>query len=350
MDKQISYENALCIAENTVVLAIEDNVDVELKDFSIIEKSESTLDAWDYCFTLAIGLAGTFISTNEAFGKYLEEIHKVASGQGEDGDILQAFLGKSLYHKGDHIDAIKYPFKNRNGTNAQPLFHRLLWGHDILSLGEDNPFVLMFKQKGLSGILQAVQHLLADTASKQGLPMPGSSFFDFLNEDGKTSNYIIEISKSLSKEAFGNESLANAQELYSHIFTIRAQDIAAGTVVNLISDLYFKIRNIKDELRRTEIKLIAYTVNFLGEAVVGATRQNGVPYISLPLITAMASSFGKFIYIENKQIKMLFEETNRIINDTDELNDSYDNLSGLLIKYDSADDYINNFFIDEVEE
>lgn len=115
-------------------------------------ESESTLDGWDYCYALAIGLAGAVISTNEALAQYLDEIHKAASGAGGEFDVFQAFLGSLLHHEGDYIDMIERPFKNRNGGNAYCIFHRLLWGHDILSIDNDNPFALMYKQQGIRGI------------------------------------------------------------------------------------------------------------------------------------------------------------------------------------------------------
>ena len=306
-DSELIYQFALQSVERSIATAMVDAEVPPASSFDYVERSPSTLDAWDYCYAIALGLAGIFVSTNDAFAKYLEQIHKAASGASGEYDMFQAFLGKALHHEGDHIDAMAMPFKNRHGGNAYPIFHRLLWGHDILSLGEDNPFVLMFNQKGLSGILQAVQHLLADTASKQGLPLPGSSFLDIVDENEKTSNYLIQVAQRLSEESTGLKS--NAQEIYAHMMTIRAQDIAAGVVVKLMSELYFKLRKIEDDLRCTEIRLIAYTVNFVGEAVVGSIRQKGVPYINVPLAAAMASSFAHFCYLDSKEVRRLTRET-----------------------------------------
>lgn len=249
---------------------------------------------------------------------------------------MQMLLGKLLHHEGDHIDIIERPFKNRNGGNAYCIFHRLLWGHDILSIKEDNPFFLMFKQQGMSGILQAVRHLLADTTSKQGLPLPGSSFLDIADENDSTkvSNHLIQIAQQLSDEAFGNKM--QAQELYSHMMTIRAQDVAAGTVVKLLSWLYLKVRGITDDLRSTEIRLIAYTVNFVGEAIIGSTRQNGVPYINIPLATAMVTTFGRFCYINDKEIRQLTKRTNALHNKTEEILLGEGVTEGLFPVYGSA--------------
>ncbi len=335
---EANYRLALGDMESRMLEVLADYDVPVTTDLSLIERSESTLDGWDYCYALAVGLAGVAFSTSEASAKYLDEIHKAASGSSGEYDRLQTFLGNLLLHEGDHIDIIERPFKNRNGGNAYCIFHRLLWGHDILSIKEDNPFVLMFQQHGMSGILQAVRHLLADTTSKQGLPVPGSSFLDVVDENDKTSNYLIKIAQELSDEAFDNKLMA--QEVYSHMMTIRAQDVAAGTVVKLLSELYFKLRKITDDLRCTEIKLIAYTVNFLGEAIVGCTRQNGVPYINITLGVTLATTFGKFCYINAKEIQQLTKQTEAIHAQTEEIILSEGATDGLLPEYSSAADLL----------
>ena len=314
---ELAYHDALQQVDQSISDAVQEWPTPYETDINNAVKSASALDAWDYCYAIAIGMAGVFISTNEAFGQYLDRIHKAASGASGDYDKFQSFLGDALCHKGDPIDAIEMPFQNRNGGNAYCIFHRLLWGHDTLSIKGDNPFALMFEQRGLSGILQAVQHLLADTMSKQGLPLPGSSFLDVVDENNKTSNYLIQIAQQLSEETTGTK--ASAQELYSRMMTIRAQDVTAGVVVKLVTELYFYIRQIQDNIRRSEIRLIAYAVNFLGEAVVGCFRQKGVPYINIPLAGAMGMSFAQFCYYNNKEIKKLSAATDEIHSEVEAL-------------------------------
>ena len=331
------YQGALLDVEVAITQALTD-VEISMpSDVSLVEKSTGTLDAWDYCYAVAIGMAGVFISTNEAFGEYLDQIHKAASGASGEYDKFQSFLGDKLSHHGDYIDMIERPFKNRNGGNAYCIFHRLLWGHDVLSIGEDNPFVLMFNQQGMAGILQAVRHLLADTASKQGLPLPGSSYLDIVDENNKTSNYLIMVAQQLSEESTGLKS--NAQEIFSHMMTIRTQDITAGVVVKLVTELYFLIRRIDDKIRRAEIRLIAYTVNFLGEAVVGCVRQNGVPYINLPLAGAMATSFARLCYLDSKEVRSLAAKTEMVHDQVDAL-EKQATLQVVLPEMACADDYI----------
>lgn len=337
-NNEIAYQNALSQVEESITRTLSGIEDLPVAVSVIDEKSESALDGWDYCYAIAIGLAGIYISTNASFAQYLDEIHKAASGASGDYDFFQTVLGNLLHHKGDAIDSINGTFKNRNGTNAYGLFHRLLWGHDPLSIGVDNPFRLMFQQRGMFGIVQTVRHLLADTASKQGLPLPGSSFFDIVDENDKTSNYLIKIAQNLSQETFGNK--AKAQEIYAHIATVRAQDIAGGIVVKSLSELYFKARKICDDIRCAEIRLIAYAVNFFGEAVVGCVRQNGVPYINIPLATAMAFSFGYFCHLNSKKVHLLSERTDELHTETEELMYKHDKFIVKLPSYKDGVAYI----------
>ena len=358
-NNELSIKNQVNIVERMIIEEVDKVQSVTETDFSTIIHCDSSLDAWDYCFTLAIGLCGTFIATSKQLSQYLDGIHKAASEAFGEYDLFQSFLGEKLHHKGDYIDSINGTFKNRNGENAYGLFHRLLWGHDIFSNGSDNPFRLMFEQKGISGLLQAVRHLLADTTSKQGLPLPGSSFLDYEKENGNLSNYLINIAQNLSDETFGHK--ANAQEIYAHMLTIRAQDIAAGAVVKLVSELYFKIRKIEDDIRRTEIQFIAYAVNFFGEAIVGMTRQKGIPYINIPLASATISSFIRFCYLNNQEISKITKITDEIHLDVMRLENEERFLDSLLECKKSKDymlslenaekncDELLSFFKEEVE-
>lgn len=332
------YQAALQNVEESITRVIAEPAFFSGGSAGDVEKIDSNLDGWDYCYAIAIGLAGVFISTNEAFSSYLDQIHKAASGANGEYDRFQTFLGNVLHHKGDHIDLMEDAFINRDKHHAFGLFHRLLWGHDILDMGEDNPFKLMYKQNGLQGILQAVRHLLADTMSKQGLPLPGSSFLDMHDGNGKRSNYLIRIAQTLSNETYGVKT--KAHEIYAHMMTIRAQDIAAGVVVKSMSELYFLMRGIDDKIRRVQIKLIAYTVNFLGEAVVGGVRQQGIPYINVPLAGMMVNSFANLWHLEKKEVKQLQKDTDRLTEATAARISSFDPGEMLLTECTSADDYI----------
>ena len=105
----IIFQQALDNVEESILLALQEMDVPTAIDLAAIERSESTLDAWDYCYSIAIGLAGVFIATDEAFAEYLTKIHEAASGNNGDFDKFQSFLGHALHHEGDAIDTIKAP-------------------------------------------------------------------------------------------------------------------------------------------------------------------------------------------------------------------------------------------------
>lgn len=311
-----------------------DNLDEET-----IDSIASNLDGFDYCFSIAFGLVGAFISTNKELEEYLNEIHKIASEASNEGDFLQRFLGKLLNHKGDNIDQIGNSFINRNGESAYGLFHRLLWGHDPLSFGADNPFSLMFKQKGLKGIVQALRHLLADTMSHQGLPFPGSSYLDYTKGDGKISNYLIKISQKLSLNSYGDKR--HSEEIYSNIFTIKMQDVMGGGAITALNTLYFKIRGIDDDTRKTQFRLIAYSVGLMSDAIVGAVRQGGVPYFNIHLFALVCKNFVQLYYYSNKETNKLKQKTILLIKEDDEIERQVLETDKFIRCYETTEEYIN---------
>ena len=326
------YQNALCEIDR-ISADIEESVGFD-PNCIIIENSESTLDVADYCFTFLFGLLGAVISTNEKLEAYLADIHKAASEADGEYDKFQLLMGKVLHHKGDSIDRMS----RRDGSPTYIMFHRLLWGHDPLSGGGDNPFRLMIAQEDskIRGALQALRHLIADTMSKQGLPIPGSSVLDYVNEDGKTTNYIIDLANNLSIEAFDNKAMS--QEIYSHLFTIRTQDIAGGVIAKVLTEVYFKARKIEDKLRKSQMLFMVYAINFFAEAVIGAVKQKGVPYVNIPVATSMIVSFAKFCYYDAKETRLLTKETERLTQISEEIIDMYEYHQALSIGCSSANE------------
>lgn len=309
--KEIEVQFDNIIAECSSEIESWDNIDP-----SKIENSDSSLDGWDYCFSIAIGLVSPLISTNEELQDYLKEIHNAASEATGDYDFFQTLLGNLLHHKGDPIDQIDKKFIKRDKNNAYVMFHRLLWGHDIFSVSEDNPFYLMVKKQGLSGIIQALQHLLADTTSKQGLPIPGSSYLDFVDENGNLSNYLIEISQQLSIETTGCKRAA--QEIYSHMLTVRASDIIGAGSNTILNNAYLKIRRITDNIRIQQFRLISYSVSFWIQAIIGAGRM-GVPYCNVPVGIAMLRSFDSLYRSSLNRTRTLVKKGKHLKKKTDHL-------------------------------
>lgn len=327
----IENETSLAVIKREYVVRLGDaKIDSADCRFDAIE---SDLDPWDFAICIATAMMSAFVTTNEDLEKWMAGVHDAASESSGNYDGLQKMLGKLLHHKGDNMDM----FSTRDGSDPWRLFHRLFFGHDILGKGgeftNDNPFVLLARQAkeegnpAILGVLQAVRHLMADTFSKQGLPMPGSSYFD-IERDGRPWNSLIDIVQNLSTEAYGNKMQAEA--LYEHLFTIRAQDIAGGMLAKAVTAGYIKARAIEDDVRKTQIRLLAYTMSFYAQAIVGATRQKGVPYVNTPLGCAVAKELAALLIKSNKKTIALGVKTKKLHVETQNAIAQHDRLAALM--------------------
>lgn len=326
-------------AAESILAKLEDEYLLDLKeenvsssDIKLINKMPSDLEPLDMAWCLLTAVASTFISTNEDFAKWLEGMHDVASDKSGSFDAVQKILGQILHHKDDWMDN----FKARDAQNAYGLFHRLLGGHDIFATGETltphNPFMMMIKQKGsvVGGALQATKHLIADTFSSQGLPLPFSSYLDYAKDNGRPWNRIIDIVQELSISTTGNGNKDQAEAIYSHMFTLRAQDFIGGGAALVLTTAYLKARQIEDEIRVAQIRLVSYALSFFAQAAVGAVKQNGVPYINHVVGVAMAKNLVQLFYFSNKRTRLLDVKTNQLHEEVVEVITEHDDLKDLL--------------------
>lgn len=315
--------------ENAYVLDLKEG-EVEILDINAVERTPSDMDGLDMAWCLLTATVSTFITTSESFAKWLEGVHDAASEKSGNYGVVQSILGKTLHHKGDWMDN----FKARDGQNAYAIFHRLLGGHDIFARGQSltphNPFAMMIEQEGsaIGGVLQATRHLVADTFSKQGLPVPFSSYLDIPTDAGRPWNKIIDIVQELSVESTGSKKQAEA--IYSHMFTLRAQDFAGGGAALALTSAYIKARGIEDAIRKTQIKLVAYSLSFFAQAALGAAKQNGVPYINYAVGAAMAKELVSLFVESNRRTYLLGKETARLHEGAQEQISRHESLKGLL--------------------
>lgn len=121
------YRSALLCVEDSITRIMDSSAILSGECAVDAEKIDSNLDGWDYCYAVAIGIAGVAISTNEAFALYLDQIHKAASGASGEYDRFQTFLGNALHHKGDHIDIMGNRFINRDLQTAYTFAFKLLF-------------------------------------------------------------------------------------------------------------------------------------------------------------------------------------------------------------------------------
>lgn len=344
VDALNNANSPISMVEETTLAKIESDFLFDLKrqevsgeTIELSEKLPSDMDGLDLAWCLITAPVSTFITTSESFSKWLDGVHDAASGDTSKADSLQKLFGKMLHHEGDWMD--KMISRSEEDTTWRT-FHRLLWGHDPLARGEGldglpfNPIRLMMEQEkqersghALLGAMQCMRHLVADTFSKQGLPLPGSSWLDPRTEGW---NSLVGIAQKLSETTTDSKGIGNVQEIYSHLFTLKAQDFIGGGAAFALTTAYIKARKIKDKVRETQIRLVAYSTSFFAQAIVGATRQSGVPYINYPVAAAMAKELAGLLIESNRRTSKLEKETRRLHKSAETVIDEHEALKNLL--------------------
>lgn len=323
---------------NSVTLQLDDlqkkinNMKIEIDNIYYIKPnySESTLESCDIAIIFIAGVLGGVFSSSKQIEEYF---HKIHDGSSKPKRLIE----KLLHHAGDEIDK-GGKYITRNGDGAALSFHRLFFGHDILSVKGDNPIFLLISQYGLlKGPLQVVRHLLADTLSKQGLPLPGHSFLDFTKSNGRTGNYLIELTKHLSKGADVNNVQA-----FNHLFSIRMADAISQGLTWAICTAYINFKGIADEIKISQIKLSAYSVSFFTNAICGMIRTGGLPYVNWITLGMMIKEFYKFIKANYHEIKILENTTENLVKSNIELEKRVFETGSNIKTYNNANEFIND--------
>ena len=267
-------------------------------------------DPRNFVLPVIYGATGAAISASGTVKEFLNKIHTVASTDKAPKDAFEGIIKLLMGHKDDAIDTINGDFLDRSGKiNKWKGVHRLLWGHDIFSTGPDNPFVLMIKQKGnvIGGIAQTFRHLLADTFSNQGLPIPFHSFFDYTDDAGKLGNRLLDIAKSATNGGDATEIV----KAFGNLFTIKAADIGATGLTWALCSAHNRVMAKDDEAAATQVKAIAYATQFFGKAAIGVVN-TGVPFISWPTAVMTIKEIYSLYRLNYKDIAALERVTNQI--------------------------------------
>lgn len=332
-NKAISYYDSISARLNELDSVIDSTKKEVLNVGNIVSaKSESALDVQDVMMIFISGFIGGAFSSLEKIESTFHEIHNGSSVKAPKG-----FLEKILHHAGDEIDK-GGNFITRNGDRAEFGFHRLFFGHDPLSVGHgDNPLILMINQHGfMKGSLQLFRHLVADTFSKQGLPIPGHSYLDFAKANGKTGNYLLEMTKELNK---GTD--INNVEAFNHLFSIRMQDILSQGLTWGLITAYIKFRGITDEIRISQLKFSAYSVSFFVNSVSGMIRTGGLPYINWTTLGLMVKEGIYFFKLNYREIKLLEAKTNLLVESNIALEKRVFETGKNIITFDDASHYFS---------
>ncbi len=337
-----SYENGLLELQQLNDRLTSIHFDYERKMALAIKNCPSSLDAYDLVYSITIGILAAILDTNEKIAGFLDEVHQLASVEKVETDNkFKELLAKVFHHQGDWLDKVPTDQLTKTGENVKSYVsryaeqvdkgvwtsdgikisgpHRIFWGHDIFSIKGDNPFALLIQEYGVGkGILQTVRHLVADTCSKQGLVIPGSSFFDYIevSSDGaeKAKNKLLDFCQQYSSEALGRKQGGLDNEVFNHLFSIHMQDALSSGLVAAAITAYSAGRKITDETRKVQMRVIGYMGAAFGSAILG-TATGGIPYINWPAFFALAKNTMQMIHITNKEVQTIMIETERLLDE-----------------------------------
>lgn len=314
----------------------------ELSSFDLSAMQIAELSVVDYFFAFLLGFVGALITSGKNVESMLDKIHQIASEAPKNSDGVSEKIIKFLIgHHGDYIDSVPVEDENGvarkfvtrqaqkegnayilNGSRTGP--HRIFWGHDIFSLSKDNPFLIMQKQvPGIKGIVQVFKHLTADMFSKQGLPIPTSSWWDYsyTNEKGvkKVGNKLLDYCNSLyeSIERKDNIKVTGANnDIFNHMFSIHIQDIGVQKLGTVLCDRYLSYQKISNKVIQHQFKLIFSAVLFYMNSLLGAIKYH-IPYINWPAGLMMIKELACMLCGSNMETRRLQKVTDNLLRQTE---------------------------------
>lgn len=316
----------------------------ELSSFDLSIGLGAELSVIDYSFAMLLGFIGALITSGKNVEILLDKVHQIASEVPKSDDdvgkrIIKFFMG----HHGDYIDSVPVEsidgtarkFVTRqakeegnayimNGTRTGP--HRIFWGHDVFSLNKDNPFLIMQKQlPGVKGIVQVLKHLTADMFSKQGLPIPTSSWWDYnyTNEKGvkKVGNKLLDYCNNLYKSIDRKDKISVTganNDIFNHMFSIHIQDIGVQRLGVVLCDRYLSYRKISNKVVQHQFRLIFSAVLFYMNSLLGAIKYH-IPYINWPAALMMTRELVCMLCGSNKETRELQKVTDNLLQQTEML-------------------------------
>lgn len=314
----------------------------ENSSFDLSARPVAELSAVDYSFAMLLGFVGALVTSGKNVEIMLDKIHQIASEASKAGDDIGKKIIKFLMgHHGDYIDSVPVrdidgtarKFVTRQAKEAGNTYimkgsrtgpHRIFWGHDIFSFSKDNPFLIMQKQlPGIKGIVQVFKHLTADMFSKQGLPMPTSSWWDYsyTNEKGvkKVGNQLLDycnnLYESIEKKDKINVTGAN-NDIFNHIFSIHIQDIGVQKLGAVLCDRYLSYRKTDNKVIQHQFKLVFSAMLFYMNSLLGAIKYH-IPYINWPAGLMMIKELVCMLCGSNMETRRLQRVTDNLLKQTE---------------------------------
>jgi len=309
------------------------NVDKDSKhnrsDKSNIIQQYDHLSKSDLIMSVLAGMAGIATSWALRYDKF--GARKIKDGSlVSDGGIF-ADIHDGNYRK--ELNPIMYKiqelFKHPNNPfdKLEGAFHRLRYGHDIFNWNQTAPdgtklWAEMIKKYGnvnvlpfgnvnkFLGLLNTIGKYFAlyifDSFSKEGLPLPFSSYFN-----KKTVNVLGEVTfeNSLEKLVKGN------QEIYSAFLTIKARDVSGTALTTSLLKAYREIqrargKQILKNQKYYEMNCIAYFTLFAGCLSISAfdLKTASLNYTSLGVLLKNVIQLNLLVSKNRKIINIEYEK------------------------------------------
>jgi hypothetical protein len=233
-------------------------------------------------------------------------------------------------------------YSQHSAKHGAAFCHRLFFGHDVFSKGPDNPFRILVGQYGWTrGCIQVGRHLVADTFSKAGLPLPFHSYLDH-TKDGQLTNYLLTWTKYLTG---GNAAEIN--QYFGRLFSLRAQDIIAQGITWGICKAYLALAHIEDPMRACQTRLLAYSTAFFTNFGKGMLITGGVPYVNWAALVMLVKELVQYWILSKhasgeleRLMRELEDETAHLIAEGELIVQDVE-MTGLdLPTYSSQEDYL----------
>lgn len=322
-----------------------------------IRKQYEMLSTADLIVSVLSGMAGVATSwalRYEGFGA-----RKVGDGQlVSDGGIL-ADIHDSNYRKTNNplLYKIQEAFKHPDNPfdKLEGAFHRLRYGHDVFNWNQQAPdgtnlWQEMLKKHGENSItpIKKVSEFLGglntigryfalyifDSFSKEGLPLPFSSYLNV-----KETNELGEVVfKNRLEDLVGGR-----QDIYASFLTIKARDVFGVALTRTLLGSYRAIQKTRGyEIIKNhkyyEMNCIAYFVVLLGCLSI-STFDLKTASMNYPALGLLIKNVVQLNMLVNKNRKIIDQEYERLLEESvkeldvgkpiDELLD--DNKKGLLV-------------------
>lgn len=280
-----SFQELLTKSEKTI-----EKYNISENNFTDLSKYDSLNDK-DILITLTAGCLGAI--TPKISSDFFDKIHETLNKS-------NSILGKIFNHRGEWIDSV---MREDGRRVIKGKFHRFRpdGNHDLLNL---QGLITSVRQFGLlKGTIKYIIHMILDSCSQTGIPLPG------------TSNFLYYIRTKMGMKLYSLKD-------QSYWSALRMGNFLQCGVTSSILMVYEKIEKIpQDSLRIPQLGLWSHGLSLLGATYIATQTNNPIMLskISYPTALMFLKNFYSFHSALNKITKeseLFDEEIDKLINES----------------------------------